>query len=186
MLRLISKLYYKLIGWKLVDHFPKEIKKCVIIGAPHTSYLDFPIGLAGLKMQGLKIRYLAKRELFKFPFKFIFSKTGGIPVDRSKKSNLVDQMVQLFDDSNELLFAVAPESTRKMVDRWKTGFYHIALGAKVPIILGYLDYKNKLAGYGHVILPSGDMEKDMQLIKEFYSSKAAKHPSQFNVDAIGV
>lgn len=185
MLRSISKLYYKLIGWKLADHFPSEIKKCVIIGAPHTSYLDFPIGLAGAKMQGLRIRYLAKKELFKFPFKFIFSKTGGIPVDRSTKSNLVDQMVQLFDDSNELLFAVAPESTRNMVDRWKTGFYHIALGAKVPIVLGYLDYKNKLAGFGHVILPTGDIKKDMQRIKDFYSAKSAKHPDKFNVDAIG-
>ena len=167
-----------------MDHFPKEIKKCVIIGAPHTSYLDFPIGLAGAKMQGLKIRYLAKKELFKFPFKFIFSSTGGIPVDRDSKNNLVDQMVQVFNESNELLFVVAPESTRKIVERWKTGFYHIAHGANVPIILGYLDYKNKRAGYGPAIFPSGDIKKDMELIKEFYLSKAAKHPSQFNPDAI--
>lgn len=184
MLKLISKLYYKLYGWKVAESFPKDLKKCVILGAPHTDYRDFFYGLAGMQIAGLNINYLAKKELFKFPFGFVFSSTGGIPVDRNQSANIVDQVIEIFNQETEFFFALSPEATRGVVKKWKSGFYHIALGAKVPIVPAYLDYKNKHFGFGPAFMPTGDTAKDLSFFKEFYKTKTAKVPEKFDPESI--
>ena len=184
MLKLASKLYYKLNGWKVAESFPKDLKKCVILGAPHTDYRDFFYGLAGMKIEGLNIKYLAKKELFKFPFGFVFASTGGIPVDRSKSANIVDQVVEIFNKESNFLFALSPEATRGSVKKWKSGFYHIAMGANVPIVPAYLDYNKKHFGFGPALFPTGDTTKDLSFFKDFYRNKTAKIPAKFDPESI--
>lgn len=176
--------WFKLKGWKTAETIPADIKKCVIIAAPHTSNWDFVYSLAAAKIFKLKVGYLAKKELFRFPLKMLLTSTGGIPVERDKNTNLVDTIVQLFNSREELKLMVPAEGSRKRVEKWKSGFYHIASGAGVPVFLGYLDYKNKVAGYGKAVYLSGDKQKDAAIIREFYKDKTGKYPELFNIDAI--
>jgi len=122
-----------------------DVKKCVVIGAPHTSNYDFPIAIAALDIMGIKKKYLIKKELFRFPYAILFKATGGIPIVRSKHTRMVDSIINMFDKRKEFVVLIQPEATRSRVDKWKTGFYYVALGAKVPIALGYLDYAKKEA-----------------------------------------
>lgn len=177
-------MFFWLAGWKIDGTIPSHIKKCVIIGAPHTSSWDFPLGMATLEILKIDIRYLYKKELHVFPLKFIFDKSGGIPIDRSVKGKWVNNIVELFNSSDALFFVIAPEATRSDATRWKSGFYHIAVGANVPILMGYLDYKTKTAGFGPVLYPTGDIVMDFKEIKSFYSAKVGKNDAHFNRDAI--
>lgn len=184
MVIFLFKLYYRLRGWKPGGTIPSEISHCVVIAAPHTSNWDFVYGIVTVHLLQLKLNYLAKRELFVWPIKSIFSSTGGIPVERKGKHHLVDDMVDLFKKRDRLILAIPPEGTRKRVEKWKSGFYHIALAAKVPVVLGYIDYKTKTAGFGPVIHLSGDKVADAKRIREFYETVQAKYPEHFNLDAI--
>jgi len=179
LLRWFSILWLKLIGWKREGELP-DTKKFVMIAAPHTTNWDMPITIMVAFAFRLKIYWLGKKSLFKFPFKTIMRWMGGIPVDRSKNNNMVDAAIQLFNESKQMVLAVPPEGTRQKVRYWKTGFYHMALGAKVPIVTGFLDYKRKAGGVGPTIYPTGDLEKDMDLLKKFYSGVTGKYPD--NVD----
>jgi len=132
----------------------------------------------------LPINYLAKKELFKFPLKGLLKATGGIPVIRSKSQNLVEAIVEKFNQSDQLYLMIPAEGTRKWVEKWKSGFYYAALGANVPILMGYLDYKNKESGFGPVLYPSGDIEKDLAVIREFYSKMTGKNHELFNIEAV--
>jgi 1-acyl-sn-glycerol-3-phosphate acyltransferase len=184
---MITRLFawwFKLKGWKVGGTIPPGISKCVVIAAPHTSNWDFVYALATYRILNLPVNYLAKVELFRFPIKGILKATGGIPVIRSRSQNLVETIVEKFNQSEHLYLMIPAEGTRKRVDKWKSGFYHVALGAKVPIMLGFLDYKNREAGFGKILYPSGDIEKDLSLIKEFYCTKTGKHPELFNIDAV--
>lgn len=169
----------KLAGWKRVGRLPEE-KKYVIIAAPHTTNWDMPITMMLAFAYGVKIYWVGKSSLFKFPFKTIMRWMGGIPVDRAKSNNMVDATVEVFNSSKELIIAVPPEGTRKKVHYWKTGFYYIARGAGVPIATGFLDYPSKTGGIGPVIYPTGDLEADMEEIKKFYSGITGKYPRQYN------
>lgn len=175
---------FKQKGWRLGPNIPADIKKCVIIAAPHTSNWDFVYALGALHLFGVKVKYLAKKELFTFPLKFILTSTGGIPIDRSKNSGMVEAAIQQFQVSDELALMIAGEGTRGKVQKWKSGFYHVALGAGVPLMLAYLDYAKKEAGFAPPIYLSGDKEKDIALIKAFYADKTAKYPENFSVDGI--
>lgn len=177
-------MFIWLTGWKIDGDIPPHIKKCVIIGAPHTSSWDFFFGIATLEVLNIHIRYLFKKEARVFPIKFVFDATGGIPIDRSVKGNWVNKIVDLFNSSEDLFFVIAPEATRSDAERWKGGFYHIAVGANVPILMGYLDYKTKTSGFGPVLNPTGDIVADFKKIKSFYSRKVGKHDEHFNRDAI--
>ncbi len=179
MIELVAKWYFKSIGWKIEGSIPPEIKKCVVVAAPHTSNYDYPITLSVFYTLGLKVKFLAKKQLFSFPLGVLMRATGGIPVDRSKKNNLVDYMTNLFATQESLCLLIPPEGTRSAVKEWKTGFYRVAEAAKVPIVLGYLDYKKKTAGFENVFYPSGDMEKDMILIKDFYKAITPKYPDKY-------
>lgn len=179
MMKLISKWYLHRIGWTINGEMPKDIKKCVIVAAPHTSNLDFIIGRAGFFVMNLnKVRFLIKKELFFFPLGAILKSLGGYPVDR-KQNNVVKEMTSTFQKEDTFYLLVTPEGTRKLVKVWKKGFYHIALSANVPIILSYVDYAKKEGGIGPIIYPSGDYEKDFEIIKNFYKNISAKYPENF-------
>ena len=177
ILRWLAILYLKMIGWRREGSLP-DIPKYVIIVAPHTSNWDFPIGLAlafDLKLRGY---WLGKDGLFRWPFHGFFRWLGGIPIDRSRSSDVVAQMVQVFKERNKLTMVLAPEGTRKKVAYWKSGFYHIARGADVPIVLAFIDYLRKAGGIGPVFKPSGDIETDMEYIRAFYATVTGKHPEK--------
>ena len=172
------------MGWRIVSEFSSEMKKSVMVVAPHTSNWDFIIGRLVFNVLGLNVKFLIKKEAFVFPLGFFLHKWGGIPVDRHKKTNIVDQVAKNFEGKDELVIIVTPEGTRSRVDKWKKGFYNIAKKAEVPILLGFLDYKRKEAGLGPVIKPDKNYEDAGEMIEAFYRDKTAKNPENFNPDAI--
>jgi 1-acyl-sn-glycerol-3-phosphate acyltransferase len=176
--------WFKLKGWKTGEPIPKSVKKCVVIAAPHTSNWDYVYCMAAGKLLGVEVKYLAKKELFRFPIKGLLERTGGMPVIRDRNTRMVDTITQMFERADELKLMIPAEGTRKRVEKWKSGFYHVALRANVPVFLGYLDYKNRIAGYGPQVMLTGDKEKDAALIKDFYRDKTGRFPEQFNLEAI--
>jgi 1-acyl-sn-glycerol-3-phosphate acyltransferase len=170
LLRGFSIAFLKLTGWKIEGSLPPEAAKCVVIAAPHTSNWDLPYTLMVAFALRLNVRWMGKQSIFKPPFRGIMQWLGGIAVDRAQSTNLVaassDAITQA-DDHFQLV--VPPEGTRSQVTYWKTGFYYIALGAKVPIVMAYLDYQHKRTGLGPLLHPSGDIDKDMLGIKAFYA-----------------
>lgn len=173
----ISLFLLKILGWKKRGDLP-DLDKYVVVLAPHTSNWD--LFYAILIAYALKIdaRFMAKKELFRGPLYFLMMWLGGIPVDRSLSSNTVDQMISTFNESSKFILALAPEGTRGKMNYWKSGFYHIAVKAHVPILLVYLDYAGKTGGAGSLIYPTGDMEQDMQAIRNFYQTVQARHPEK--------
>jgi len=150
--------------------------RVVLIAAPHTSNWDFPIMLlVALKLR-LKIYWMGKHSLFPFPVAGFMKWLGGIPINRSKAHNVVQETVSQYEKNDSLVILIPPEGTRSKVARWKTGFYHIAVNAKVPILLGYLDASKKEAGFADFFHPCGDIEKDMVAIKAFYADKIGLRP----------
>lgn len=168
------------IGWKIV--LQTEIPaKCVLCVAPHTSNWDFIIAISFYKSIGGNPHFLMKKDWFFFPLSTILRSMGGIPVNRDKKSSLSKQMVELFEKETDFQLAIAPEGTRKKNSRWKTGFYHIALAANVPITLVYLDYGKKEIGVEKIFYPTGNVESDIQEIKNYYKNIQPKHPEKFSI-----
>lgn len=184
IMRAISKLYYFVTGWKVDGQFPSEIKKCILVAAPHTSNYDFSYSRAALYILNTRVRYLAKKELFDSPWGFIFRLTGGIRVERERSSNMVDRMVEIFNNSSEMVIMLAPEGSRKLKGKWKTGFYQAALKAGVPIVLASLDYRKKVANVGLHFYPTGDYAKDMEQVVEFYRSVTPRYPEKFVLEII--
>ncbi|MEE4177701.1 MAG: 1-acyl-sn-glycerol-3-phosphate acyltransferase [Bacteroides sp.] len=174
----------KIFGWKIEADDIRQIKKGVIVMAPHTSYWDFPIGRLALLERRISIKTMIKKEMFSFPLGLVLRFFGGIPVDRSNSQKIVKSITDQFKKEEDFLLLIAPEGTRKLNKRWKKGFYFIAQTAGVPIILGFLDYSKKVAGLGPVIFPSGDYEEDLKKIEQFYMDKVALHPEQFNLSAM--
>ncbi len=173
----LAWLGLRLAGWKLKGR-PPNARKFVVIAYPHTSNWDFPLGLAACIVFRTKVYWLGKDSLFKGPVGPLMRWLGGIPVDRSQAHDFVQQAIEAFDQSDELVIGVAPEGTRSRVEKWKTGFYHMAVGAKVPIAPGYFDYPNKEAGFLESFFPSGDIDKDMLAIKSAYGTIQGKNADQ--------
>jgi 1-acyl-sn-glycerol-3-phosphate acyltransferase len=178
-----SNFILRLFGWDTSGAIPAGIKKAIMIVAPHTSYWDFVIGRLTFWGSKVRIRVLIKKEVFVFPVGILLKKLGGLPVARGKKNNMIDEVVKLFNEAESLVVVITPEGTRRLVRQWKKGFYLIALAAKVPIALGYIDYANKKGGVGPILYPSGDYDKDMAFINDFYHDKTGKHPEKFNLSA---
>jgi 1-acyl-sn-glycerol-3-phosphate acyltransferase len=182
------KLVMKFFGWKVNMNLPDQVDRCVMIAAPHTSNWDFLFSLATFRILGIPFRFTVKDEMFRFPFGFITRKLGGIAINRRPKKlgeerlSMVDAMANLFEEHDRLVVLVTPEATRSLRTEWKTGFYYVAQKAKVPVALGYLNYIDKEAGVGKIVWPSGDMEKDMRIIMDFYKDKQAKYPEKFSID----
>lgn len=180
-MKYLSGFLLWLAGWRIKGSIPPEIKKCVILAAPHTSNWDFVLGRLAYFKLGVPVKFLIKKEVFVFPFKGLITALGGIPVDRGRRSNLVEEVAYLFELYEQLNVVIAPEGTRKRVDNWKRGFYFIAQKANVPLALGFIDYKTKTAGFGPLLYPSGNFESDFRIIENFYKNKTARHPEMFNL-----
>ncbi len=178
MTKILAKFIIWLIGWKIKMVIPPE-KKYILIIAPHTSNWDFIIGKLASWSCGQKAKVLVKKEAFKFLLAPVIRMWGGVPIDRKNTVNIVDQVVQYFEQNDEFVLGITPEGTRKRNPDWKTGFYRIALKAKVPIYFGYIDFGTKKAGMHDCIFPTGDMEKDMIQIKAYYKDMKGHYPDQF-------
>ncbi|WP_300439759.1 1-acyl-sn-glycerol-3-phosphate acyltransferase [Christiangramia sp.] len=172
-------IFFKILGWKLENDFNPEIKKCVIIVAPHTSSYDFLIGILVRKIMGIQINFVGKKELFKPPFGWYFKAVGGAPIDRSGMKKKVDAIAEIFNKKEVFRLAMSPEGTRKKTDKWKTGFYYIAVKANVPIILVSFDYGNKLVKISKAYSPTGDFKKDFTEIFSFYEGVEGKVSENF-------
>ncbi len=172
-----SRLILGLAGWRVEGRLP-SMPRFVLVGAPHTSNWDLPYTLLMAFALRANIRWMGKETIFRWPLRGFFKWLGGIPVKRSRSHNLVEQLIQQFHRSEQLILTIAPAGTRKRVMRWKTGFYHIACGSKVPIVLGFLDYRRKAGGIGPVIYPSGNIAADMHAIYAFYNKITGKHPAR--------
>ena len=160
MIRVLSKfILNKIIGWRVIGYLPKN-EKYIIAVVPHSSYFDLIIAVLIRTYSGLKIKFIGKKELFNPITSYLFKFLGGIPVDRTKNSNIVDEVVELFELGKIKILAIAPEGTRKRVEKWKTGFYYIALKAKLPILMVSFDYIRKEVKINNKFYPSGDIDKD--------------------------
>lgn len=164
----LTKLLLRLFGWQVEGQLPK-IPKFVVIGAPHTSNWDFVLFLALAFALKANPRYMGKVELFRSPLGFFFKWCGGIPVDRSKSTGLVEQTVQAINDSDKFILVITPEGTRGKVRAWRSGFYHIAKKARIPIALGFIDRPRKTIGIGPTFFPTNNMEADMKAIQSYYA-----------------
>jgi 1-acyl-sn-glycerol-3-phosphate acyltransferase len=173
----IGHAWLKMFGWQLEGGAP-EARKAVVVAVPHTSNWDFPFTLAVAWALGIELRWVGKHTLFAPPFGAIMRSLGGVSVDRRGQNNAVGAIIDLLNRHDELMLVIAPEGTRGRVNRWRTGFYHMAVGADVPIVLGFLDYARKRGGLGEIFVPSGDLDKDMGLIAEFYAEIKGKHPNR--------
>lgn len=140
--KLLSRSLLKLFGWELDDQLP-ELKCYVLIAYPHTSNWDFVLGMLAKWSMDLPLNWVAKHSMFWGPFKPLFLAMGGVPLNRQQSSGFIQKNIELFEQREHFVLGLMPEGTRSKTDRWKTGFYHIAHGANVPIVLAYLDYKTK-------------------------------------------
>ena len=176
-MKAIARAVLFILGWRLVGEAP-SVARCVVIFAPHTSNWDFPLLLLVRSAFGRRVHYLAKHTLFRAPFGWLFRATGGIPVVRHAHHHVVDQAVRMFRERDRLWLAISPEGTRHRTDHWKSGFYRIALGAEVPVLLAFLDRGKKECGLGGLAVLTGDVERDLASFRTFYETKRGIHPDQ--------
>ena len=185
MFRLMTMLLFKINGWKLIlnKESLSHYKKFILIGAPHTSNWDAIYFTAAATISKLKPQFLIKKSWMKFPFNIIFRPLGGIGVDNKKtskkSSGIIEYMVNLFNKRKELIIMISPEGTRSKNPNWRTGFYRTAVAAKVPIVLGYLDYNKKTAGISEIFLPTGNINEDLLFISNFYKQFTGKNHELF-------
>jgi 1-acyl-sn-glycerol-3-phosphate acyltransferase len=180
VLRALSVAFLKLNGWKVEGQLPPEAAKSVFIAAPHTSNWDLPYTLMVAFVLRLNICWMGKASIFRWPFGPLMRWLGGIAVNRAQSGNLVAHSAQALEDADgPLQLVVPPEGTRGKTRHWKTGFYYIALQARVPIILAFMDYHRKVGGLGPVFKPSGDVDADMARIKQFYAPIKGRNADQF-------
>lgn len=172
---LIAKLGMRLWGWKVIGDKPAD-KKYVLIAAPHTSNWDFLLVVCAAFCLDLKVYWMGKHTIFPKYFGWAPKWFGGVPVVRSRKNNLVEQMTEHFKASDRMVLVVPAEGTRSNTDYWKTGFYRIAQQAGVPIGMSFVDYKRKQTGIGPLFQPSGDLSQDIEIIRKFYLDKAGRYP----------
>jgi 1-acyl-sn-glycerol-3-phosphate acyltransferase len=187
VMRGLSLALLRLMGWRTEGMSPDDLAahpKYILIAAPHTSNWDFPITLMVCFALRLKVYWMAKDSLFTWPIGWLSRWLGGIAIDRSASNNTVQTTVNAFAARARLVVIVAPEGTRGKVTHWKTGFYHMAHGAQVPIGLAYLDFARKRGGIGKMYRTSGDIAADMVEIQKFYSGVTGRNPQQFDADSV--
>jgi 1-acyl-sn-glycerol-3-phosphate acyltransferase len=175
--RAIIMWLYRRHGWKAEGVIP-EPRRFVIIAAPHTSNWDFVYYIGVTQTLGITPHFMAKTSLFRWPMTNFMLDMGGVPVDRKKGGNYVQAMIDEFARRDEFMLTIAPEGTRGSVQHWRTGFYHIALGAGVPMVVGMMDYGKKTGGLGPAIWPTGDYEADMAKVAELYANVTPRHPAK--------
>ena len=175
-LEIIGAVFMRLAGWKVEGQIPRRNKE-LIIAAPHTTNWDFVFLLGAAFHLGLSVKWLGKASLFAFPFGWIMRALGGISVDRSKPNGMVEQVVGTIYSASKISLVIPPSGTRKKTEYWRSGFYHIAKSANVPIVCGYLDYEKRMAGLGPNFFLSNSHSDDMNKIRNFYEGKVGKFPS---------
>jgi 1-acyl-sn-glycerol-3-phosphate acyltransferase len=179
-----SSWILKKMGWDIHGRIPEDIKKAVLIVAPHTSLWDFVIGRLAFWHLEHDIKLLIKSEAFFWPFGILLRKLGGMPVNRQKNTRIVESISHMFKDNDEFILVITPEATRTLVEKWKMGFYHIAQHAEVPIALAWIDYSKKTGGVAKMYSPTGDITKDMKEITSFYKDFKGKHPEKSKLPKI--
>lgn len=176
MHKLARFIYFKLLGWTLIGAFPGHLKKFVIIVVPHTSWVDFFLGLLIRKVWNEEINFIAKKSLFDTPFGWFFRWTGGAPIDRSKTSDTVIATAKIFCERKQFRLALSPEGTRKKVGQWKTGFYYIAKTAEVPIVMVAFDYGKREIKVSQPLYTSNNKEADFTVYETFFKGVQGKVP----------
>lgn len=169
-------ILFKVLGWRLENDFPKQLKKYVVIAAPHTSWIDFPIAILCRIASGTMINFIGKSSLFSSPFGFVFRALGGIPVKRGQSNKFVDAIIAVFNARDQFILALSPEGTRKKVQKWKTGFYFIAKGANVPIVMATLDFGEKKIKISEPYYITSDMKNDFDTFHAFFEGVVGKKP----------
>lgn len=177
MFKAIATILLKLFGWKVTFSLPPR-DKYVLVGAPHTSNWDFPLGLLGMCAVGLRFNWVGKHTLFRGLFGPIMRSIGGVSVDRRGATGFLKNMIDIFESRDQFVLVIAPEGTRSLTKQWKGGFYHIAVAAGVPIALGFIDYPRKRIGFDRLFEPSGDIEADIEILQDYYRDKIGKHPEK--------
>ncbi|WP_291779435.1 1-acyl-sn-glycerol-3-phosphate acyltransferase [Cecembia sp.] len=183
MMKLLSRLVFWIAGWRLNIGWPKDLKKAVLIAIPHTSNWDLLYARAAFYLMDIPVRFTIKKEVMVGPLGWLIKSLGGIAIDRKRipggrKQTYTEAMTNMLKDADELVIMVTPEGTRGYVSKWKTGFYHVASGADVPIVIGYLDYKKKEAGIGPVIHPNGQMQEQIEEMMAFGRTVTPKYPEK--------
>ncbi|MGH0037064.1 MAG: lysophospholipid acyltransferase family protein [Myxococcota bacterium] len=178
MIERLARAFLRGTGWETEGGRPLQ-DRFVLIAAPHTSNWDLAYLLAMASTFELRISWMGKSTLFRGPMGSVMRRLGGVPVERSRRTNMVDALADEFARRDQLALVVPAEGTRSYTAHWKSGFYHIARTANVPIVMGYLDYTRKRGGFGPALLPTGDIRADMDQIRDFYGDKQGKYPECF-------
>ena len=176
MIKISQIILYKILRWKIHGDFQLP-KKCILIVAPHTHWIDFFLALLIRKAINQEINFIGKKELFIFPLDYILRYLGGVPVERNSKSKTVDLIAENFYKKKKFRLGISPEGTRRKVSKWKTGFYYIALKAKVPIISVTLNFEKKNTTFSKPFYVTGDIEKDIKKLKVFFENVKGKVPN---------
>lgn len=173
----LARLWFRVFGWDTEGEAP-QVTKAVLIAAPHTTNWDLPHMLAASLLFRLRLSWIGKHTLFRFPFGRLMRALGGVPIDRSSPQGMVKSASRRLRDASQLVLAIPPSGSRSRKERWKSGFYWIAYEARVPIVCGYLDYGRKRAGLGFSFVPTGDVKADMERVRAFYAGIRGKFPEQ--------
>jgi 1-acyl-sn-glycerol-3-phosphate acyltransferase len=180
MRRMIARAVLRLGGWRTAGARP-DVRKYVVIAAPHTSNWDFLWVLAFAWALDIDVRWLGKHTLFRWPLGVVLRRLGGIPVRRHERANLVDRLADDFRERDALVVVIPAEGTRDWVPRWRSGFYHVARAARVPVALGFLDYGRRIGGFGPTLHLSGDVRTDMDRVRAFYDPAWGRYPERSGV-----
>lgn len=172
----LARAILRLLGWSITGA-PPSAPPYLLIGAPHTSNWDFPLAMLAMPAIGFRFRWVGKHTLFRWPMGVVMRALGGIALDRAGSRGFVAQLVALYQAEANLVIAIAPEGTRSHTDHWRSGFYHVARGAGIPVVMGYLDYARREMGISAPFKLSGDVDADMRVIRDFYADIQGKHPA---------
>ena len=176
--RLLARAMFWVAGWEFEGGTP-DAPKYVLVSAPHTSNWDLPLMLAAAILGEVDLKFMVKHTVFVGPLGWLLKRLGGIPIVRHEKHSVVQQMIDRFAASESLALSIPPEGTRQRMPYWKSGFYRIALGANVPLMRGYLDYRRKRASCGTIQVLTGDVTRDMDALRAYYAEKTPRHPELF-------
>jgi 1-acyl-sn-glycerol-3-phosphate acyltransferase len=169
-------IFYTLMGWKIEGTIDESVKKCILMVLPHTSWHDFYLGIFTRGITEIEMNFIAKKELFRFPFGFYFRWMGGAPIDRVGNLNKVDAIAKIFENRDEFRLAISPEGTRKKISELRTGFYYIALKANVPIIPVAFDFGQKTVSFGKPFFPTSNYENDLEILLNHFEGVVGKIP----------
>jgi 1-acyl-sn-glycerol-3-phosphate acyltransferase len=176
--RAFGRALLSLLRWRIEGQIP-DVPQCVMVGAPHTSNWDFVVAIAAKQALGLRVHWLGKHTIFKRPFVGLLRRLGGIPVDRAAAEGLVGTAVRWFREERQLYLGLTPEGTRQKVERWKSGFHRIAVGAGVPILPVRIDWSARAIDLGELLVPTGDYDVDLERLQRRFSAQMARYPELY-------